>query len=84
MIKSDLQEMNDMVMLRMFRNQEGYKLELTSENNVSFLYVCSNTLKKTAEGNQELEMLKETVTGEKVFELEVKNSNEAVLVVSEE
>lgn len=32
--------MEDSVMARIFRGAQGYKIELTSESNVSFLYVC--------------------------------------------
>jgi hypothetical protein len=38
-IRSESLAFEDQVMLRVFKNTAGYKLELTSESNVSFLYV---------------------------------------------
>ncbi len=38
-IRSESLAFQDQVMLRVFKNTAGYKLELTSESNVSFLYV---------------------------------------------
>lgn len=38
-IRSESLAFEDQVMLRVFKNNAGYKLELTSESNVSFLYI---------------------------------------------
>ena len=45
-IKSDAISFDDDIMVRIFRNAHQYKIELTSENNISFLYELSLTQKE--------------------------------------
>ena len=40
LVKSESLAMDDQVMARIFKGPQGYKVELTSEMNVSFMYVC--------------------------------------------
>lgn len=48
-IRSESLSFDDQVMLRVFKNPKGYKLELTSESNVSFLYIATPTPQELAE-----------------------------------
>jgi hypothetical protein len=41
LVKSESLSFEDQVMLRIFKNTQGYKLELTSESNISFFYSLS-------------------------------------------
>jgi hypothetical protein len=38
-VKSESLTFQDQVMVRVFKNAENYKIELTSELNISFLYI---------------------------------------------
>jgi hypothetical protein len=39
-VRSESLSFEDQVMLRVFKSPAGYKLELTSESNISFLYLA--------------------------------------------
>ena len=68
--------MDDQVMARIFKGPQGYKVELTSEMNVSFVYVCHmerrELIKILEETEEEVLWFRDIFSGEHSYELYLK------------
>lgn len=48
LVRSESLAFEDQIMARIFRNGQGYKVEMTSESNISFFYLLALTQKELA------------------------------------
>jgi hypothetical protein len=75
-------------MVRVFKWAQGYKIELTSEMNISFMYVCllaSKDLKELlGQTSEDMLWFRDIFSGTHHYELGLKTPANATLVASQE
>jgi hypothetical protein len=87
-VRSESLSFEDQVMLRVFKNPSGYKMELTSESNVSFLYLATLSPHELAEmmgkkSEDAAGWLRDIFSGEHRYQLEVQSAESARLWVEQ-
>ncbi len=89
LVKSESLSFEDAVMVRVFQSGVGYKVELTSEMNISFFYslvVSQKELLELVEGSlqDEPNWFRDIFSGAHRYELTVQSVETAALVVTQQ
>ena len=87
-IQSEQSSLRDEVMMRVFHHKGGYKLEMTSESNISFFYICEISEGELREMGEVpvggvLGWLQYMLSGELTYTLRLESAEEGRLVVEQ-